>query len=511
MKRRVLIVENIATVRRVAQRTLEQHGYEVAVSEDGREGLEQAQRSSPDLIFVDLYMPHLSGRDFCASLRAIANLRATPVILMSARSSDLSDATLAETGATDAIAKPFSPEALIAVTEHTLARDLPAAATLGAARPTGRQTTSSGGTPATTSAESASALPRENPAPGDAVGGEQATVSAEAATLDSVPTEDGGARQQFGDRQGQAAATAKQIASYLGAVVVRTLADGSSSEDAKQVMDGALLATGLMRELGVDGLMGLTTDLGELALGTTGELSLVGRLEHVPLGDALQMLQQQRQTGLLEIRSDDKTVTICLREGLLDVALGEHHGRELLLGRYLLDEELIDAEDLENLVSRRNTDGDLLGKQLVKLGYITADDLHDALVRQTSELVYEALRWRVGRYRFRRFAPLPAASDARLALPVAAVLMEGLRRVDEWRLIEEQIESFDRVLQVRRDAVAAIDAAALSADERQVLDAIDGNRTVREIVEHTNMSSFPACKILFQLVTSGLVHDPQNG
>jgi len=73
----------------------------------------------------------------------------------------------------------------------------------------------------------------------------------------------------------------------------------------------------------------------------------------------------------------------------------------------------------------------LLGDILVDSGRVTRDQLRDALARQSSELVYEILRWPKGKFEFRR-ETLPAlAESARLGLPVASVGMEGFRRVDE--------------------------------------------------------------------------------
>ncbi|MBZ0117605.1 MAG: DUF4388 domain-containing protein, partial [Sandaracinaceae bacterium] len=142
---------------------------------------------------------------------------------------------------------------------------------------------------------------------------------------------------------------------------------------------------------------------------------------------------------------------------------------------------------------------------LIKLGLISQDDLTHALVQQTSELIYDALRWRRGRYRFLRFASRPEAEDARLGLPLAAILMEGLRRVDEWRLIAEQIESFDDVPRRDEESLRGVDRERLSGEERAVLDLVDGERTIREIVDRAAMGSFEVCKILFQMLTSRLL------
>ncbi|HEY8429071.1 MAG TPA: DUF4388 domain-containing protein, partial [Sandaracinaceae bacterium] len=292
------------------------------------------------------------------------------------------------------------------------------------------------------------------------------------------------------------AAAARAIAERLG----RALADHLEMESP---------AESIAARFSPDALFALAHDLASLVPGRDGELALEGRIEHVPLGDVLQMLTHQRQTGVLEIEKEPartpRVVTVCLKNGAVQLALGRVEEVEFRLGRYLLREGLVDRDDLERILRHRGPARGLLGTHLVKLGYISAEELSKVLVAQTSELVYEALRWPRGRYRFVRFATRPEAVDAQLDLPVASILMEGLRRVDEWRLIEEQIGSFDDVPRRDEEALRNVDTSRMSADERRVLDAIDGSRTVREIVEHVRMGSFEVCKILFQLVTSRLV------
>ena len=118
-QRRVLIVDPIDTVRRIAQRTLEGAGYEVRAEAEGRAGLDVAQRYVPDLVLVDVSLPDLPGRAFCEALRAISNLREVPVVVMSARAQLLEGVD----GAADGIRKPFGPEALLAVTARALERE----------------------------------------------------------------------------------------------------------------------------------------------------------------------------------------------------------------------------------------------------------------------------------------------------------------------------------------------------------------------------------------------------
>jgi hypothetical protein len=77
--------------------------------------------------------------------------------------------------------------------------------------------------------------------------------------------------------------------------------------------------------------------------------------------------------------------------------------------------------------------------------------------------------------------------------------------VDEWRLVETGLGSFESVLQQDPAAVESIDIDRLATAEQRLLKMVDGERTIREIIEQSHMSSFEACKILFQVLEARLV------
>jgi hypothetical protein len=137
---------------------------------------------------------------------------------------------------------------------------------------------------------------------------------------------------------------------------------------------------------------------------------------------------------------------------------------------------------------------------LLAAGKIVESQLRAALTKQSSELLYEVLRWTSGRFELRREPPSELAENAKLGLPVASVVMEGFRRVDEWRVLERTLGSFDAVLSRDDAAFGTLDIASLPAKERAVLDAVDGERTVRAIVSASHLSSFDVCRILVQFL-----------
>src|SRR5689334_6898786 len=122
MGSRILVVDDSATIRRVVSTILERHGYEPALASDGEDAM-QALTSGEikaDLVLLDFVMPRMNGYQFCRALRENPELAMTPVVLMSAKADRIRDQFVEQTGALDAIAKPFDRQALAIVIENAL-------------------------------------------------------------------------------------------------------------------------------------------------------------------------------------------------------------------------------------------------------------------------------------------------------------------------------------------------------------------------------------------------------
>ncbi|MGA7122689.1 MAG: DUF4388 domain-containing protein [Polyangiaceae bacterium] len=406
MTTRVLVVDDSPTIRKVVSGVLQRHGFEALQAADGQAAIdtltEAAQSSNGggsskiDLVLVDFMMPKMNGLQLCRALRQSDVLRETPVVLMSARPDRIADHFVHQTGAIDAIAKPFDAQALIAVVENAMRRS-----------------------------------------------------------------------EKWRRRGGEAA---------------------EEITDTLQIPEDVAAAGPPLPAL-------------------SGDLAII------PIGAALQLLQVESKTGVMVVGDGKTEITICLREGLIDLVQARGAGREFRLGRYFVERGLVTEDDIDRILresqpphsDHQSTARRLLGDLLVDAGRVTRDQLLDALARQSNELVYEVLRWPAGRFDFRREHPPPLARSARLGLPVASVVMEGFRRVDEWRLVESGLGSFESVLQQDPAAVESIDVDRLATAEQRLLNMVDGERTIREIIEQSHMSSFDACKILFQVLEARLV------
>ena len=121
-KRRILVVEDDRKTAASVKLYLEHAGFAVAVAHDGRSGLEEACASAYDLVVLDLMLPQLDGLSVCRRLRAETG---TPIVMLTARSTEEDRVHGLDLGADDYVTKPFSPRELVARVRAVLRRTLP--------------------------------------------------------------------------------------------------------------------------------------------------------------------------------------------------------------------------------------------------------------------------------------------------------------------------------------------------------------------------------------------------
>ncbi len=116
---KILIVEDEATVRDALAHNLHAEAFDVLTAADGATGLRLAREQPPDLIILDLMLPELDGLSLCRMLRRDSNV---PIIMLTARGTEMDRITGLETGADDYVVKPFSLGELLARVRAQLRR-----------------------------------------------------------------------------------------------------------------------------------------------------------------------------------------------------------------------------------------------------------------------------------------------------------------------------------------------------------------------------------------------------
>ena len=119
MRQRILIVDDETSIQELIRFNLEQAGFETEVASDGLAALEKFESYKPDLVVLDLMLPGKDGYDVCKDIRRHSNV---PIIMLTAKETELERVLGLELGADDYITKPFSPLELVARIKAVLRR-----------------------------------------------------------------------------------------------------------------------------------------------------------------------------------------------------------------------------------------------------------------------------------------------------------------------------------------------------------------------------------------------------
>lgn len=128
MAQRVLVVDDSPMNIKAVSLALEAVGYEVVTARDGREALERAEATKPDMIILDVQMPEINGYEVCRRLRRMPAFAARPIMMLTANNALHERVQGLEAGADDYMSKPFEAEELQACVKALLRRAAPLAA-----------------------------------------------------------------------------------------------------------------------------------------------------------------------------------------------------------------------------------------------------------------------------------------------------------------------------------------------------------------------------------------------
>lgn len=238
---------------------------------------------------------------------------------------------------------------------------------------------------------------------------------------------------------------------------------------------------------------------------------MTGSLKEFGLTDLFQVLGQQQKTGVLNLQGDEKTVQVFFDKGMIvKVEFPEETGEEIALGRRLIRGRLISAENWKRAYQQHEENLVGLEKVLVGSGLVTKEDLSAALRLLTVDTLYALFKWKRGNF---RFETRPVSYDPEFVEPMHTefLLLDVLRMVDEWPMLQKRLSSFDLVLR-KVNPMAILDSLMGTPLEKNrsfqmevIYDLVDGQRSVKEIIDLSFVEEFETCKNLTLLMDAGLV------
>ncbi len=252
-------------------------------------------------------------------------------------------------------------------------------------------------------------------------------------------------------------------------------------------------------------------------------MALKGTLKDFSLADIFQLIAIQKKTGILLLkRDDDDEVEIKFLDGMIVGAESKKGKADLLLGKLLVRIGAITQDELEVALEVQKSTMKRLGQILIEKNFISKEDLKEALKKRVLEIVYGLFRWRRGSYDFKPLTNVDYDRENFEPLSTESVLMEGLRMIDEWPVIERRLNKpevvYKKTGKIPEKKEREVDAflveneflednstSSLPYEMEYVLGLVDGMSSLKEIVQKSKLIEFYTYRALFDLLEKGYI------
>ena len=227
-------------------------------------------------------------------------------------------------------------------------------------------------------------------------------------------------------------------------------------------------------------------------------MALEGSIKDFGLSDILQLIHFQKKTGILTLSGHMDKVRLMFHEGSIVEAESRKRFEENRMGKILTKKGLVREDDLRHALEDQKSTGLKIGAVLLKKGLIGKEELSEVLYSQMTETVSQLFSWKEGSYEFRS-QQVAIDREMPITIDTQHILMEGLRKVDEWSIVEEKI-TLDTVF----EKTGKNDYSA-TYEEHEVLKHVDGENDVSIIIELSGLDDMQASRAFASLLDQGVI------
>jgi len=225
-------------------------------------------------------------------------------------------------------------------------------------------------------------------------------------------------------------------------------------------------------------------------------MGMTGNLKTMALSELLQWLSLGSKNGTLLIEGHGIEKRIYFQNGR--IASSSSSDQREYLGHFLVAHGYITEEELKMAMEVQDESSILLGKILVMINAISEGDLLRLMRKKAEESIYDVFLWDEGEFEFLDNES-PDQKMVPLSLDVTAIILEGLRRFDEWNRIVETMPSMKVVPRI----VRPLPFDRLSDQQKLVVPYLNGQRSIEEIAVQTHNSNFVVARMVFQGIRDG--------
>jgi hypothetical protein len=227
-------------------------------------------------------------------------------------------------------------------------------------------------------------------------------------------------------------------------------------------------------------------------------MALEGSIRDFGLSDILQLIHFQKKTGVLTVIGYSDKVRLMFHEGSVIGAESRKRLEENRMGKILIKKRLIKQEDLLRALKDQKTTGLMIGAMLLRNGQIGREELREVLQSQMNETVYQLFTWKEGSFEFRS-EEVMIDQEMPITIDTQQILMESLRKVDEWSILEGRIAPDSVFKRTEKNDYAA------TPEEQEVLKHVDGENDVSIIIELSGLDDTQVSNAFASLLDHGVI------
>jgi|GEM_PF-515326 len=451
-KIKILAMDDSPTVQKLLKMVLEEEGYDVICASDGIEGIDRAKKEHPSIILIDFVMPKMNGFQVCKIIKEDTDLKHIPIILVTSKGDEVGNKFVKMLGITEYLTKPFQPNDLISKISEVIDKNSNlrkiAANSQGSDK------------------GAIHAVPEE-------VGG----ISINEIVEPLIKEPERGVTGAASEAQNAVEILVKDVMDEIISYITESLPD-------------------ILREK----ILKLKIGHANKALSLNKGILLYGDLSIFRFPDILQLISIQKLTGCLSLNSEENKVNIFFRNGwIIYVSYWDDINESL--GDILVSAGKLSRIQLQHFLKEKG----LLKEVLINKRLISLDELKDLVNRYTEEAIYKLFSMIKGDFQFTNYLMPAEMNDILTELPTNDIILEGVRRIDEWQLINKKICNREQVLKKLITDAEELGEVTLSNKELEIFSLVDGRRDINRIIKDSKMSEFEVCKILYVLLSANLL------
>lgn len=235
-------------------------------------------------------------------------------------------------------------------------------------------------------------------------------------------------------------------------------------------------------------------------------LSIQGTLAETTVPDLFRTILRSNETAVLSLQAIGRNDTIFWVDG--KVVSASSSDPDMGLAETLLRSGELDINQYNQvmdkvLVPRK------IAATLVELGYLKPEELSRAVEKQVNAIVLNALAYKTGSYTI-EFTPEFPEGTINQQLPTDRLILDGVRRIDQWSLITRGVGRLERMLRQVPGSDTRTFQLELSDEENQIFNLVSEPQTVEQICAHSYLSNFQTLRTVWALLAVNLIEDTET-